>query len=163
MEIKIRHSTKHDIEAIKAIIEQPSCYSGTLQFPYTDIEKLEKRFTNIPKNRFSIVALVNSLVIGQLSLEIFSNRRRSHAAQLGMIVSEEYQAKGIGSALLSEMLRFADDWLAVKRIELEVYTDNDAGIALYKKFGFDIEGTAKQYAFRDGEYVDVYMMARINS
>jgi putative acetyltransferase len=41
-----------------------------------------------------------------------------------------------------------------------VYTDNEPAVRLYKKFGFEIEGTLKKYAYRDGEYVDVYAMAR---
>jgi len=44
----------------------------------------------------------------------------------------------------------------VKRIEIEVYTDNAATIALYQRFGFVIEGTCTQDAFRNGHYVDVY-------
>jgi L-phenylalanine/L-methionine N-acetyltransferase len=35
------------------------------------------------------------------------------------------------------------------------------GIALYEKFGFEVEGTHRRLAFRDGEYVDAYSMARL--
>ena len=35
------------------------------------------------------------------------------------------------------------------------------GIALYKKFGFEMEGTHCRYAFRDGGFVDAYFMARL--
>jgi putative acetyltransferase len=38
---------------------------------------------------------------------------------------------------------------------------NDVGIALYETFGFETEGTHRSYAFRGGEYVDAYSMARI--
>jgi ribosomal protein S18 acetylase RimI-like enzyme len=38
---------------------------------------------------------------------------------------------------------------------------NEIGIALYEKFGFEIEGTHRRYAFRDGEYADAYSMARV--
>jgi len=34
-------------------------------------------------------------------------------------------------------------------------------IALYEKFGFEVEGTHRRYAFRNGEYVDAYSMARL--
>ena len=37
------------------------------------------------------------------------------------------------------------------------------GIALYEKFGFEIEGTHRRYAFRDGAYVDAYTMARLRA
>jgi len=58
-------------------------------------------------------------------------------------------------------LDLADNWLNLTRVELTVYTDNAAGIALYKKFSFEIEGTYRRYAFRNGEYADAYSMARI--
>ena len=40
--------------------------------------------------------------------------------------------------------------------------DNDAAIALYRKFGFEIEGTHRAYALRDGAYVDVHAMSRLH-
>jgi putative acetyltransferase len=35
------------------------------------------------------------------------------------------------------------------------------GIALYEKFGFEVEGTHRRSAFRDGGFIDAYSMARI--
>ena len=49
-----------------------------------------------------------------------------------------------------------DNWLRVDRIELTVFVDNAPAIKVYKKFGFEIEGTGKKYALRNGEYVDAY-------
>jgi L-phenylalanine/L-methionine N-acetyltransferase len=34
-------------------------------------------------------------------------------------------------------------------------------IALYRKFGFEVEGTRRCDAFRDGKYVDLFAMARL--
>ena len=59
-------------------------------------------------------------------------------------------------------LELADGWLNYQRLELSVYTDNLAALALYRKFGFVIEGTFRAYAFRDGQYVDSYAMARMH-
>jgi L-phenylalanine/L-methionine N-acetyltransferase len=36
-------------------------------------------------------------------------------------------------------------------------------IALYEKFGFEVEGTHRRLAFRDGEFVDAYSMARLKA
>ena len=59
------------------------------------------------------------------------------------------------------MCELADGWLNVIRLELTVYTDNQRAIALYRKFGFETEGTHKAYALRAGRYVDALAMARI--
>lgn len=80
-----------------------------------------------------------------------------------MAVHDEWQGKGIGTALMSAGLDMADKWLNLTRLELEVYTDNEAAIHLYERFGFEREGTLRQHAFRDGAYVDSYMMARLRS
>lgn len=63
--------------------------------------------------------------------------------------------------MLSAAVDLADNWLNLKRLELTVYVDNDPAINLYKKFGFIIEGESALYAFRNGEYVSVYHMARL--
>jgi L-phenylalanine/L-methionine N-acetyltransferase len=69
--------------------------------------------------------------------------------------------RGVGTALMEAALDLADKWLNLTRIELRVYVDNAAGITLYEKFGFDVEGTHRRLAFRDGDYVDAYSMARL--
>ncbi len=39
---------------------------------------------------------------------------------------------------------------------------NERAIALYRKFGFEVEGRHRGYAMRDGCYVDVFAMARLH-
>lgn len=55
----------------------------------------------------------------------------------------------------------ADSWLGLTRLDLRVYVDNAPAITLYKKFGFEIEGTHKRFAYRTGEYMDAHVMARL--
>jgi putative acetyltransferase len=81
---------------------------------------------------------------------------------LGLSVAREFQRRGVGSALMAAICDYADDWAGVLRLELTVYTDNEAAIALYRKFGFVIEGTHRAYALRNGAYADAYAMARLH-
>jgi L-phenylalanine/L-methionine N-acetyltransferase len=90
-----------------------------------------------------------------------NNPRRRHVGQIGMAVRDDWQGKGVGTALMQAGVDLADKWLNLFRLELEVYTDNEAAIRLYKKFGFTIEGTLVRFAYRDGQYVDTYAMARL--
>jgi ribosomal protein S18 acetylase RimI-like enzyme len=49
-----------------------------------------------------------------------------------MAVSAGHQGRGIGSALMREMIDLCDNWLRVDRIELTVFADNEPAIAVYK-------------------------------
>src|SRR5439155_24610069 len=87
--------------------------------------------------------------------------RRSHVGGIGLCVHDDFHRRGIGSALLAALIDLADNWLGLRRLELTVYVDNAPAIALYRKYGFVIEGTRRQDAFRDGVYVDSHAMARL--
>jgi len=88
--------------------------------------------------------------------------RRRHAMLLGICVAKASQRQGIGSALMKALCDYADSWVGALRLELTVYTDNAGAIALYRKFGFVIEGTLRGYALRGGVYVDAHAMARLH-
>jgi len=160
-ELEVRHSRESDIEQIRTIYAEPSNYVGTLQLPFPPPGLWEKRLGSLPEGSFSLVACRATEVLGQLGIKTHKNPRRRHAAHLGMAVKESERRQGVGSALVAAAIDLAERWLAVRRLELKVYTDNVAAIGLYKKFGFVVEGTLRQYAFRNGEFADVHVMSRI--
>ncbi len=80
-----------------------------------------------------------------------------------MMVDASHHGRGIGSRLLAAAIDLAENWLNVTRIELTVFVDNRAAIALYEKHGFRIEGESAEYALRDGAYAAVYHMARLRT
>lgn len=159
--IKIRRASPSDAEAFVEIFSSPRVIRGTLQVLYPSVEVWRKKLE--PQDDiYSLVACADDKVVGCISLHLNPNRpRRKHAAGIGMAVHEEWQGKGVGTALMQAAIESADKWLNLTRLELEVYTDNEPALGLYKKFGFEIEGRMKQDSFRDGEYADVYYMARL--
>ncbi|PLS16947.1 hypothetical protein CVD28_14935 [Bacillus sp. M6-12] len=50
---------------------------------------------------------------------------------------------------------------SINRIELTVLSHNVRALSLYKKMGFEVEGTKKNSLFIDGTYADGYYMAKI--
>lgn len=162
MEITVRHAEPDDYEAIHRILSGPRATAGTLQLPLQSVEYVRKRFSEAHEGLYHLVACAEGQVVGHLGLETSPTRpRRRHVGCLGMAVRDDLQGRGVGTALMEAALDLADNWLGLTRIELTVYTDNEIGIALYEKFGFEVEGTHRRYAFRDGEYVDAYSMARL--
>jgi putative acetyltransferase len=162
MEIVIRHAEPDDYQALHRIFSGSRVIEGTLQLPLPSAEMWRKRLSERPEDTYALVACVEGEVVGDLGLETYPTLwRRRHVGQIGMAVRDDWQGKGVGAALMEAALDLADNWLNLSRIELHVYTDNRAGIALYEKFGFEIEGTHRRYAFKGGEYVDAYSMARV--
>lgn len=158
--IHIRHSEPDDAAAIADIFGQPKVINGTLQQPYPSIAFGRKRL-DLQPNKTQLVAEIDGRVVGVISMFVSQNPRRKHVADLGMAVHDDFHGQGVGTALMAAVVDMADNWLNITRLELSVFTDNAAGIALYKKFGFETEGTLRNYAFRNGNYADVYAMARL--
>ncbi len=162
MDITIRRAEPSDYEAIAAILGDPAVFPNTLQLPLPSREMWRKRLAEPAEGDVLLVAQVGDQVVGQAGLHSGgTSRRRSHVMVLGIVVLGPWQGKGIGRALMKEILAFADGWLNVFRIELNVFADNQKAIALYKEFGFEQEGLHRAHALRDGHYADSVSMARL--
>ena len=161
MEINIRALEPSDYESIAIIHSTKGAFSGTLQLPYPSKEYWRKRLEEKGENDHILVAESDNKVIGNILLKVNQNPRRRHVAYLAMAVHDEWQGKGVGKRLMTAAVELADKWLNLFRIELEVYSDNEVAIELYKEFGFVKEGVANKYAFKNGEYQDAIYMARL--
>ena len=164
MTIKIRSAEPGDYEAIRDTMSQPIAQAQTMQLPYASLELWKKRLAETPAGDHILVAEIDGKVVGNLGLHGMGSRpRRRHVGALGMVVHDAWHRRGVGTALMNAALDLADNWLQYTRLELTVYVDNAAALALYRKSGFEIEGTLKCYAFRDGKIVDAYTMARLRT
>lgn len=156
----IRGQEADDWEDVAEIFEGERVIFGTAQLPYQSRDAIRDRIENPRPNLRVLVAVVDGRVVGTLGVQL-GRGRQAHMAHLGMMVHDSYQGQGVGSALMEAAISLCERWLAISRLELLVYIDNEPALALYRKFGFEVEGTLRDYAFRDGRYVDAYLMARL--
>jgi len=161
MEIAVRRAEPSDAEAIWKCYTAPLAVRNTLQMPYRSLESVREQLTKCGEGDHILVAAIDDEVVGVIGLHTSSRPRVNHRGEIGMMVRDDWHGKGVGTAMMRAVIDLADKWLNLARIELTVFTDNESAIALYRKFGFEIEGTHRKYAFRDGEFVDAYAMARI--
>lgn len=159
---RIRAAEPSDAEAVRRIYAAPRAQAGTLQLPFPGTESWRRRLSAPMPGQHFLVAEVDGEVVGQIGLYTHPDSpRRAHAASIGMGVRDDWRGRGIGGALLAAAIDLAEKWLQVTRIEIEVYSDNAAAIALYEKHGFVREGLHHRHAFRDGAHVDTLSMARL--
>ena len=104
-----------------------------------------------------LIALDGELVVGNGVIERERILRYSHRATLSLTVLSEYSGQGIGSSLMKELLDFSRQ-SGLRTVSLEVRADNVRAISLYRKFGFDLIGTYKDYFCIDGKYYDALIM-----
>lgn len=160
-QILVRRVEVRDAAAVARTMATPQALAGTLQLPFPSAAMWEKRIAEHAADHHMLVAEVEGEVVGNAGLLPAARAaRRRHAGAIGMSVRDDWQRRGVGSALLAAVVDLADNWIGYTRLELTVYTDNAAALALYRKFGFVIEGTLRDYALRDGAYIDAYTMAR---
>jgi putative acetyltransferase len=166
MTIIIRRASPNDAAAYARFMGHPDVYGALMQLPYTDEEIWRTRLAESAtpgKTDLPLAAELNGECVGSAGLHpVGPALRRRHALTMGISVAPEAQGRGVGSALMQAMCDYADNWFGALRIELTVYTDNARAIALYRKFGFVIEGTHRGYAMRNGQYADAHAMARFH-
>lgn len=116
------------------------------------LDKVRKFQTElIQKNGAVYYALDGDRVVGWCDVFPFVNPRQAHRGGLGMGIIEGYRGQGIGSKLIEAVIAHAKN-TGLEKIELSVYSENIAAIALYKKFGFVEHGFTKNYRKLDDKY-----------
>ncbi|SDM64522.1 GNAT family N-acetyltransferase [Bacillus sp. OK048] len=112
------------------------------------------------ENSTILIAEEENQLIGYLIAIGGNAKRNQHSVYLVIGILIQYRGLGVGTKLFEQLEKWAKDQ-NVHRLELTVVTRNEAGLRLYKKMGFDIEGTKKHSLYIEGNFVDEYYMSKI--
>jgi RimJ/RimL family protein N-acetyltransferase len=120
--------------------------------PPVDVEARTTQFADSIDG--AIVAVAGDEIVGSLHL----SPGRFGVAELAMGVARPWRGRGVGSALLAAAVDRARA-AGLHKLSLDVFPHNEAGIALYRKFGFVEEGRrVKHYRRASGELWDSIVM-----
>jgi RimJ/RimL family protein N-acetyltransferase len=107
-----------------------------------------------------LLAEVEGRPVGLASLDGSTSTRFRHGVTLGLAVRREFWRRGLGKALVSALLDWADSG-GIVRTALEVVETNTGAIRLYESLGFEHEGRLRCRRKHGTEYLDNHLMARI--
>ena len=103
----------------------------------------------------------DEVIVGFQNIEPFAGYTDAfaHVGIIGTYVGQSGQRQGIGQ-LLFEATRLAAKEKGYEKFSAFVRADNAAGLAFYKRIGFEMVGVAKRHAKIKGKYIDEVMIER---
>lgn len=105
-----------------------------------------------------LIALEGGEIIGSANYSGFGKERLAHRGEIGMSVRKDKWGQGIGTLLMEKLLDFAKETAKAEIVSLEVRSDNQAAIHLYRKFGFEKIGVFKGFMKIEGKWIDFDLM-----
>lgn len=124
------------------------------------VEDEEKYIESFENSTSSVMftAKINGVIVGDAHFSSSTRERIKHRGEIGISVLKDYWGQGIGSRLMDNLIDFAKNTAGCEIIALQVRSDNERAINLYKKYGFEKIGQFKGYIKIDGEYIDCDFM-----
>jgi len=160
--LKIRAATEADLPGIFAIYDREVLH-GTATFdtqPKSEAGRLEW-FRDDAKGRYPIlVAAGGDTIAGWTRLYAWSSRcAYDRAAENAVYVHPDHRGKGVGRALLTELIRIAPE-SGVRLLIARIVEGNPASVALHQALGFETIGIMRRCGEKFGCLLDVRLMDR---
>lgn len=162
----IRDATADDaaqlISLLKSVAaEEIYTLTSADEFPSSIAEEISWiNFHRENDGNLLIVAEIDTTVVGVCNFASREKKRVQHTGSLAIGIAAEYRNQGIGTALLSILLKWASSYKKLEKVNLAVRSDNERAIFLYQKLGFVQEGILKRdLKYPSGEYADSILMA----
>ncbi|EDL64510.1 GNAT family N-acetyltransferase [Bacillus sp. SG-1] len=164
--MRVREIKIEDAESLIYLIKEVEASSQFMMMDAgerkTTADQMKKQIQRMKEtaNSTIIVAEEDERLTGYLFAIGGSVNRTKHSAYIAVGISEHHRGKGIGNALFLK----AEEWAlnhGILRLELTAVTQNEAGVALYKKRGFEIEGTKRKSLHINGEFFEEYYMSKL--
>lgn len=161
--MKIRALEETDLEFVHQLNNDYSIMSYWFEEPYKTLSELKHLYSehllNEDARRFVIED--EELLVGIVELVGISYVHRN--CEIQIIVKPEFNGKGYAKFAFEKCLAYAFDIINMHKVHLYVDTTNEKAVHIYKKSGFNIEGTLKEQFYTKGKYQDAHLMGLLKS
>ncbi len=143
---------------LQALKDNPEAFATTYEETLT---RGKERFIQRihPQEDAFYLGAFNPDLVGMVYFRRDEGRKSHHKGHvLGMYVQPGSRGKGIGKALLQEVITLSHRLPDLEQLLLMVVTTNKAARALYRSTGFEVYGTLRQAFKLDEQYWDEELM-----
>jgi [ribosomal protein S18]-alanine N-acetyltransferase len=106
------------------------------------------------RNQQIYVVEINRIICGFLVVSVMFDE----VEILQLAIDRPYQNQKLAKYLITHVLACLDDRYMISKVFLEVSAENNSAIALYKKLGFNLISTRKNYYLVNGARFDALVM-----
>ena len=162
--MEIRRLTDLDAESYRqlrheALVREPQAFTESVaEHRVMSLEAIKSRLVSAEDN-FVLGAFIDRQLIGMAG---FFRRRgekiRHRGGIWGVYVSQECRGKGVGRALLAELIGLVRLLPGIEQVALAVSSKNAGARGLYESLGFEVYGCEKGALKIGEEYVDEELM-----
>ncbi len=139
--------------------ESDNLLFGINEFRLTAQQEMEhiKNISN-DANTLMVLGLLNDTIVSVSQISCPNRKRISHNSELSISVKKEYWRSGIGTAVMTELIKFAKENSEIKTVSLGVKASNCNAITMYESFGFIKVGAHRNYFNVNGNFDDEILM-----
>jgi len=159
-ELSIRLTEEADAPYIKKWLTDAEVLKWFPLHDEREIDDAVRVWMSYEKQKSSLTALWNGVPCGSAVLNLQAFKKLSHTCLLTILVEEDKRGKGVGTALLEDLITLAKETFHIEVLHLEVYQDNPA-IRLYEKMGFERFGEHERFTKETDRYRSKIFMQKI--
>ena len=158
----IRKAIIEDAASLVAAEQETARTPGLLVSRPNELTRsaFEQKIVELGASARYIVAEKDGKIVGHALLDPMGLQALAHVFRLTVVVHPGYPGSGIGTALMRDLLDWAERTPRVGKIELLVRATNARAIRLYLKLGFVEEGRFRnRVRLSNSSFVDDLAMA----
>lgn len=159
----IRDAAETDLAAIREI------YAHHVRRGLASFEETPPDIAELAARRRAVLAASLPYIVAEIDRRIagysYASPYRTrpayrHTVENSVYVAADLTGRGIGSALLSELIRRCEAGPWRQMVAIIGDSENHGSIALHRRHGFHMAGTLQSVGFKFGRWVDSVLMQR---
>lgn len=158
-ELSIRLTRLEDAAPLMQWLMDPKILSWFPMIDSREVEDAVRIWIGYSRIEAALTAEWNGEPCGMANLYIQPYKKLMHTCLFSIIVKENMRGKGIGSALLKQLMKHAKEKFKIEILHLEVYDGNPAR-RLYERHGFKPFGKQVHFIKENGKYLGKTLMQK---